>query len=134
MNYQSIITSLPLSMRVRDLALTKKADNDGPYLVRLEESRYLAQRIAETIHTYRKEDAPIMVLLMLQTRKRWLNEEISRASQKACFQIQELSFTKSMVWDTILAHSQRVPYPGFCSMPDVCGGKSSCQRDPNCID
>lgn len=134
MNYQSIATSLPLSMKVRELALQHKAESDGPYLIKLEEHRYLAKRIAETIRTYRKEDAPLMVLLMLQTRKRYLNEEISRASQKACFQIQELAFTRGMVWDTIRAHSQQVPYPGFCVKPDVCGGKSSCQQDPNCID
>lgn len=134
MNYQSIATSLPLSMKVRELALIHKAKDDGPYIVKLEENRYILKKIVETIRTYRKEDAPLMVLLMLQTRKRYLNEEVSRASQKAAYQIQELAFTRGMVWDTIRAHSHQVPYPGFCSMPDVCGGQSSCQREPNCID
>lgn len=27
-----------------------------------------------------------------------------------------------------------VPYPEFCCHPWKCVGKSSCQRDPNCID
>lgn len=26
------------------------------------------------------------------------------------------------------------PYPEHCLHPDKCAGKSSCQRDPNCID
>lgn len=28
----------------------------------------------------------------------------------------------------------RVPYPGFCHHVEKCAGKSSCQRDPNCIE
>jgi hypothetical protein len=29
---------------------------------------------------------------------------------------------------------REVPYPQHCTQPEICMGKSNCQRDPNCID